>query len=113
MRRGCRGGGRPAQRLLGLGSPALVRPVRAVPRAGGGASGHSVIEVGGVALLPGRAAAELVLHEQCGGGVEGEGFQLGGKAGGVRGQRFQDVSSRTRPLGPSTDLVISRDGSHG
>jgi methylglyoxal synthase len=34
--RGFRGSGRPAQRLLQLGSPALVRPVRAVPRAGGG-----------------------------------------------------------------------------
>src|SRR5580704_3524062 len=32
--RGCRGSGRQAQRLLQLGSPALVRPVRAVPRAG-------------------------------------------------------------------------------
>ena len=64
------------------------------------ASGHGVAEVGGVALLPGRAAAELVLDEQCGGGVEdGEGFQLGGKASGVRGQRFQDVLEQDEAVG--------------
>jgi hypothetical protein len=64
------------------------------------AGGKGVPQVGGVALLPVRAVGELVLDEQRGGrGEEAEGFKLGRAAGGVGGERFQDVLEEDEAVG--------------
>jgi hypothetical protein len=64
------------------------------------AGGEGVVQVGGVALLPVRAAGELVLDEQRGGRVEeGDGFELGCGAGGVGGERFQGMLEEDQAVG--------------
>lgn len=62
---------------------------------------EGIAEIGGVALLPFRAAGELVVDEQRGGSAEdAEGLELGRGAGRVAGQCLKDVLKQDQAVGP-------------